>query len=107
MVHMSTFWFQLLYLMTVWGLATYPIQAADGLTPVILLLSALFFTLYFCLPLIQNHYRLFQLSLFLLSILVYFTFSQVSFNGFVLLIILIIARQAIDHLRGWRLYLQL
>lgn len=104
---MSTFWFNLLYLITVWILAIYQVQESDGFTPLTILLSALFFTLYFCLPLVEKYHRIFQWTLTFLSILVYFTFSQVAFNGFILLIILINANQAIDQLRGWRLYLQL
>ena len=107
MIGMPTFWFHLLYLITVWGFAVYTKSDKIGLDPLTIILSALFFTLYFCLPLTKNQPRRFQLILLSLALLVFFTFSSQTFNGLVLLILLVIAKQAIDYLQGWRLYLQL
>lgn len=107
MIGMPTFWFHLLYLLTVWGIAAFTKSDMTGLDPLTIILSALFFTLYFCLPLTKNQPRRFQLILLSLALLVFFTFSSLTFNGLVLLILLVIAKQAIDYLQGWRLYLQL
>lgn len=107
MVDMPTFWFHLLYLITVWGFAVYTKSDKIGLDPLTIILSALFFMLYFCLPLTKNKSRQLQLVLLALALLVFFTFSSQTFNGLVLLILLVIAKQAIDYLQGWRLYLQL
>ena len=107
MIGMPTFWFHLLYLLTVWGIAAFTKSDMTGLDPLTIILSALFFTLYFCLPLTKNQPRRFQLILLSLALLVFFTFSSQTFNGLVLLILLVIAKQAIDYLQGWRLYLQL
>ena len=107
MIGMPTFWFHLLYLLTVWGIAAFTKSDMTGLDPLTIILSALFFMLYFCLPLTKNKPRQLQLVLLALALLVFFTFSSQTFNGLVLLILLVIAKQAIDYLQGWRLYLQL
>ncbi|MBU5594750.1 sensor histidine kinase [Amphibacillus sp. MSJ-3] len=104
---MLIFWFHLLYLLTVWTIAAYTKSDMTDLDPMTIILSAIFFTCYFCLTLTKKHPRLFQILLLLLAMLVFFTFSSQTFNGLVLLILLVIAIQAIDHLQGWRLYIQL
>lgn len=107
MISMPTFWFELLYLLVAWGLAAYSKSATAGLDPKTIMLSALFFTVYFCLPLMKKRIKLFQLALVLLAITAFYTYSTISFNGVVLLIILMVSKQAIDHLQGFRLYVQL
>lgn len=101
---MTTYWFSMFYLIVVWGLAIYTQIETVGLNATTLLLSALFFMLYFYLPLVQDRPRVYQMALFLLIVLVFFTFWTPTFNGFLLLIILIIAKHTIGHIQGWPLY---
>ncbi len=104
---MPTFWFELGYLILVWGLATYTKSDAVGLDLITTSLSTLFFSFYFFLPLTKKRPLLFQAILISLALLAFLTFNSGVFNGFILLIILMISKQAIDHLNGWSLYLQL
>lgn len=57
---MPTFWFELLYLLVAWGLAAYSKSATAGLDPKTIMLSALFFTVYFCLPLMKKESNYFN-----------------------------------------------
>src|SRR5690625_23214 len=104
---MRTFWFELFYLFIVWGLATYTKSDSADLDTITIMLSTLFFILYFFLPFTKKRSIIFQAVLLSLSFLAFFTFSSTIFNGFLLLILLIIAKQAIDSLHGWKLYLLL
>ncbi|WP_017473558.1 sensor histidine kinase [Amphibacillus jilinensis] len=96
---MYAFWFSLLYLFAVYFLAVYH----QGSNPIIILLSVVFFTLYFLLPLLKAKVYLF--SLYMLTGLVVIIFWFAHFNGFVILTLFIIAKQAIDTLSGKELYL--
>ncbi|MBM7543095.1 sensor histidine kinase [Amphibacillus cookii] len=98
---MHAFWFSLLYLFTVYFLAIYH----QGSNPFIILLSGVFFTLYFLLPLLNAKVYLF--SLYVLTGLIIIIFWSANFNGFVVLTLFIIAKQAIDTLAGRKLYLLL
>ncbi|WP_440896918.1 sensor histidine kinase [Amphibacillus sp. Q70] len=104
---MTTYWFSICYLIVIWGFAIYAQIVSVGLNTFTLLLSALFFTLYFCLSLVQDRSSIYQWVLFLLVVVVTLTFWTPSFNGFLFLIILMIAKQAIDQLQGWNLYIHL
>lgn len=101
---MSIFWFNLFYLMIAWGLALSTMADVGSTT---ILTSTLFFLIYFCLPLTRKHKLIYQLLLSSLTIIVFFIFSTEAFNGFVLLILLIVAMHTINNLKGWQLYLQL
>src|SRR5690625_6643075 len=91
---MRTFWFELFYLYIVWGLATYTKSDRSGLDSITIMLSTLFFILYFFLPLTKKRSIMFQVILLSLSFLAFLTFSSLSFNGFLLLILLIIDRKS-------------
>lgn len=104
---MSIFWFSLFYLITVWGLATYTKIGTVEFDSITLLLSTVFFSLYFCLSLVKERQHIFHFILTGLLIIVFFTFSSATFNGYIFLIVLILAVHVINHLNGWQLYLQL
>lgn len=104
---MSTLWFNLLYLIVVWGFAIYSKVNQVGFNPVTIFLSALFFIIYFSLPLIRHRKGLLQISIFLLNVIVFLNFWSQSFNGFILLILLIIAKSAMDYLQGFSFYFHL
>lgn len=103
----SIFWFNLLYLIAVWGFAIYSKGSQGGFGPATILLSVLFYIIYFCLPLFHNHKIIFQISIFLLNGIVFLNFWSQSFNGFIFLILLVIAKEAMNHLRGLSLYFHL
>lgn len=101
---MSSFWFNLTYLIVVWGFGLYFKSDQVGLDSGTFFLSAFFFLLYFSLPLLPRRKSLITIILFLLTNIVFFTFYSVTFTGFSFLILLIIAVEATNHLRGFRLY---
>jgi len=107
MRNMSILWFHLLYLIVVWGFAIYSKVIQGGFSPITILLSALFYVLYFCLPLFHNRKKLVHISIFLLNSIVFLNFSSQSFNGFIFLILLIIAKEAMGYLQGFSLYFHL
>lgn len=104
---MSTSWFNILYLIVVWGFAIYSKIEQAGFDSVTIFLSALFFLIYFCLPLINKHKGLFQISIFLLNAIVFFNFWSKAFGGFIFLLLIIIAKDAMDYLHGRSLYFHL
>lgn len=104
---MYNLWFNLLYLIVVWGFAVYTKVDHIGLSPSTIFLSALFFIIYFFIPLIHNRKGLFHTSIFLLNLIVFLNFWSQSFNGFIFLIVIIIAKEAIDYLQGASLYFHL
>ena len=104
---MSTFWFNLLYLILVWGFALYTKFQELGFKSATVFLGAIFFIIYFILPFIHNRKIIFHISIFLLSAIVFLNFWSLSFNGFIFLILLIIAKDALDYLQGIGLYFHL
>lgn len=104
MIAVSIFWFNILYLILVWGFAIYSKLNQVGLSPITMLLSAFFFIIFFFLPLIKNRKVLFHVSIFLLNSIVFLNFWDQTYYGFVLLILLLIAREAMENLRGFSLY---
>lgn len=104
---MTIVWFNLFYLIVVWGYAIYMKGIENGLDPITIILSALFFIIYFSLPLIRQRKRLFQISIFILNTIVFLNFWTHYFNGFVPLILLIITLEAMDDLQGISLYCHL
>src|SRR5690554_4305804 len=97
---MSPFWFRLLYLIVVWGFAVYSKADLVRLNSATFLLSALFFLLYFVFPLVQQRKWLAPMIIFLLTAITFFNFWSVAFNGFIFLILLVIAIQTMEHLQG-------
>lgn len=104
MREMSALWFNLLYSIVVWGFAIYSKVNQVGFSSITILLSALFFIIYFCLPLIHHRKGLAQISIFLLNAIVFLNFWSQSFNGFVFLILIIIAKEAVEYMQGKSLY---
>ena len=104
---MTTLWFNLFYLIVVWGFALYSKIRENGLDSVSIILSAIFFLIYFSLPLIRQRKGIFQISFFLLNIITFLNFWSHSFHGFLFLILVIIALEAIDYLQGLSLFLHL
>lgn len=102
---MSPFWFRLLYLIVVWGFAVYSKADLVRLNSATFLLSALFFLLYFVFPLVQQRKWLAPMIIFLLTAITFFNFWSVAFNGFIFLILLVIAIQTMEHLQGLTRYL--
>lgn len=100
-------WFQLIYLIVVWGFSIYSKILNVGFDSGTIFLSAAFFILYFSLPLLQEKKYLFQIAIFLLNGFVFLTFYSYVFNGFILLIFLIVANQFINKIKGIRLYIHL
>ncbi len=101
---MSNLWFNLLYLMGVWGFAIYSKAGQVELSPVTILLTALFFIIYFCLPLIRHHKGIFEISIILLNAIVFLNFWAQTFNGFIFLILIMVAKTAIEYGHGKSLY---
>ncbi len=101
---MFTLWFNLIYLIVVWGFAIYSKVNQAGLSPVTIFLSVFFFIIYFCLPLIHHRKGLFQISIFLLNAIVFLNFWSQSFGGFIFLILIIVAKEAVEYLQGKSLY---
>lgn len=101
---MSTFWFNILYLIIVWGFAIYSKLEALALDPPTIFLSALFFIIYFSLPLIKKNEKLLNISILALNAIVFLNFWSKAFYGFIFLILIIIAKEAMDYLSGANLY---
>lgn len=100
---MSTFWFNVVYLMMVWFIALYYRQATFVQEPVVYFLSTLFFSLYFILPLVRKNLFLHNAALYLLILLTVLTFYASPFYGFVFLIFIILAKEAADHFNSRQL----
>ncbi|SEN87603.1 Signal transduction histidine kinase [Amphibacillus marinus] len=100
---MLSYWFSMIYLLLTWSLALFIHTHGQLNHPIPILLSAVFFIIYFFLPLVKG--RSYLCSLYLLSAIVYLTYWPSIPNPFMLLIILVIVKEAMNRLKGMKLYL--
>ena len=104
---MSTSWFNIFYLILVWGFAIYSKVSQVGFDPLTIFLVAFFFIIYFSLRLIKKHKLLYQISIFLLNLITFLNLWTHSFNGFIFLILIIIAIEILKNFKGFSLFFHL
>lgn len=95
---MISFWFSLFILICSWGAALF----IEGINAGNILISGLFFSLYFILPLLK--YKLALIVLFILPILLSLLFFSPVFNPFLWLIYIVLTLQASSTFKDSLLY---
>ncbi|WP_067837866.1 sensor histidine kinase [Amphibacillus sediminis] len=97
------FWFSLTYILITWFTGLYLLNDRVPDQAVIILISAVFFTCYFILPLTKRNLLSYLLIQVVLSTLVMVLFGSGDDSGFKLLLLLLLMIQAIQHLKGLKL----
>ncbi|WP_143008362.1 sensor histidine kinase [Pelagirhabdus alkalitolerans] len=99
-----SFWFTIVYLITVWSLALYVEVGTRETWSFQIAVSTVFFALYFALPLFSRYLHLLHSVLLILPLLITGLFYQAPFNGFGLLIGFVVAKETLERVEGAVVY---